>query len=145
MVGSLARSPPPQAKVWARFPHASVADVQMRSRRYVAAVRHHRGARIEAAPSRPSFPTNWKLDLQAAPRGRIVYLRRTDGHGRVSLLGQTWRVAPLRGRRLVRIDLDLTEERIRYFALRRSSPLKQPLLLETHFRLPERPFQGDLK
>jgi hypothetical protein len=120
-----------------------VAEVQMRSRRYVAAVRRHRRARIEAAPPRRSFPKYWKLDLQAAPRGRVVYLRRTDVHGEVSLLGQTWHVAPLRGGHLVRIEVHLTRHLIRIFALRRSAPLKQPLLLEAHFRFPDRPFQGD--
>jgi hypothetical protein len=132
-----------QAKVWSRFPHTSVAEVQMHSQRYVAAVRSLRSGRIEAAPARRSFPTNWKLDLWAAPRGRIVFLRRTNVHGDVSLLGQTWRVSPLRGRHLVRVDVDLAQDRIRFYALSRNSPLDQPLLVEAHFQLPERPFQGD--
>jgi hypothetical protein len=116
----------------------------MHSRRYVAAVRRDRRARIEAAPPRPSLPTNWKLELQSAPHGRIVFLRRTNAHGELSLLGRTWRIAPVRRWGLLRIEADLVEERIRFFALCRRSPLEQPLLLEARFQLPSRPFQGDL-
>src|SRR5262249_10867545 len=45
-----------QAKVWARFQHASVAEVAERSRRHVEALRRHRAGRIEAAPARRPFP-----------------------------------------------------------------------------------------
>jgi hypothetical protein len=72
-----------QAKVWARFEHGALADVQGRSARYVTALRRHRADRIESAPRRRAFPKRWRLDLQARPRGRIIYLRRTSGVGAV--------------------------------------------------------------
>src|SRR5207248_4828965 len=48
-----------QAKVWARFAHASVAGLQEQSGRFVAAHRRHRADRIEAAPRRRDFPRRW--------------------------------------------------------------------------------------
>src|SRR3954447_21971461 len=72
-----------QAKVWARFTHESLAGLEAQSGRYVAASRHRAAARIEAAPERRPFPRDWAPDLQAAPRGRIIYLRRTGAAGGV--------------------------------------------------------------
>ncbi len=39
-----------QAKVWVRFEHGSLPDLQGRSQRYVTALRRHRADRIESAP-----------------------------------------------------------------------------------------------
>src|SRR4029453_19607682 len=61
-----------QAKVWARFAHGALPDVQGHSRRYVTALRRHRADRIESAPRRRAFPKGWHLDLQARPRGQII-------------------------------------------------------------------------
>src|SRR5262249_27628309 len=63
-----------QAKVWARFTHESLGGLCERSARYVAAARVRSAARIEAAPPRRPFPEGWRLNLQAHPRGRIVYV-----------------------------------------------------------------------
>jgi hypothetical protein len=41
-----------QTRVWARFQHASLEDLQQRSGKYVQALRQQRAARIEAAPDR---------------------------------------------------------------------------------------------
>ena len=76
-----------------RFQHPNVAALQERSLRHVRALRQHRAARIEAAPARRAFPAGWQLDLKARPRGRLVYLRRTNAQGEVTLLGRTWRVS----------------------------------------------------
>ncbi len=72
-----------QAKVWARFQHGSLAELQERSARYVAASRRSRVQRMEAAPKRRPFPKDWSLDLQTGPQGRRVYLRRTNENGYV--------------------------------------------------------------
>jgi putative transposase len=130
-----------QAKVWARFHHAALTDLQERSGRHVAALRQRRAARIEAAPPRRPFPEGWRLDLQAQPTGRLVYLRRTDGQGRVEVLGHT---LPVDGRwphRLVRVEVELGRGRMRFYALRRREPAAQPLLGEVPYQLPERRFQ----
>ena len=45
-----------QAKVWARFEHADLSDLEGHSSRFVAAHRRHRADRIESAPRRRAFP-----------------------------------------------------------------------------------------
>jgi putative transposase len=130
-----------QARVWLRFTHATVEDLCDRSGRHVRALRQHRAARIEAAPRRRLFPAGWKLDLQATPQGRLIYLRRTDGHGRVEVLGQRWQVPGSWPHRLVRAEVDLNRDRIRFYTLRRREPKSQPLVLEVPYQLPRRRFQ----
>ena len=71
-----------QAKVWSRFRFGSLREVEGQSRRFVTALRRHRASRIESAPDREAFPNAWKLNLQEALRGRMIYLRRTDESGR---------------------------------------------------------------
>jgi hypothetical protein len=131
-----------RCKVWARFDHAAIGDLQERSRRYVAATRVQRAHRIELAPARRPFPAPWRFDVYAPPRGRIVYLRRTNAAGELCLFGRTWRLSENRPGRLVRVELDLTHELISVVGLNRNRPWYQPELLEAHFRLPLKPFQG---
>jgi transposase len=130
-----------QARVWLRFQHASVVDLCDRSGRHVTALRQHRLARLEAAPERRPFPAGWKLDLQAKPQGRLIYLRRTDGQGGVEVLGRQWQVSENWPHRLVRVEVDLTGEHIRFHTLRRRDPKSQPLVLEVPYQLPPRRFQ----
>src|SRR5437879_12349646 len=56
-----------QARVWSRFQHANLEDLQQRSSRHVQALRLQRVARIEAAPDRRAFPADWKLNLKKRP------------------------------------------------------------------------------
>jgi hypothetical protein len=130
-----------QTRVWSRFPHASLEDLQGRSGRHVQALRQQRVARIEAAPDRRAFPTGWKLDLKKRPRGRLVYLRRSNGFSQVTLLGQTWDLGQVWPHRLVRCEVDLDQDKIRFFTLRRKEPTSQPLIREVDYRLPKRGFQ----
>jgi transposase-like protein len=130
-----------QARVWLRFRHASVADLCDRSGRHVTALRRHRRARLEAAPERRPFPAGWKLNLQAMPQGRLIYLRRADGRGGVVVLGQRWQVSESWPHRLVRVEVDLTEKRLRFYTLRRRDPKSQPLVLDVPYQLPQRRFQ----
>jgi hypothetical protein len=125
-----------QAKVWERFHHDSLADLQSRSARSLAA--HHRRARarIEAAPPRRPFPTRWRQHLSGPLRGHMVYLRRTTEHGTVQLLGHTFTVDPFWPQRLVRCEVDLAAGCIAFYALRRREPSQQPLLRTAPFVLP---------
>src|SRR2546426_861711 len=97
-----------QAKVWARFEHHSLAELQERSARFVAASRKSRAQRMEAAPPRRPFPEGWSLDLKQPPQGRLIYLRRTTETGQVSLtrLGGAPQInqAPLRDRKSTRLN-----------------------------------------
>jgi hypothetical protein len=131
-----------QAKVWSRFHHRSRPDLRRRSDAYLAAARAQGAARIDAAPTRRPFPENWRLNLRAPLRGRIIYLRRTDEHGRVELLGHRFAVDPHWPHRLVRAEVDLDAGVIRFYALRRRDPTHQPLLKEVPHTLPQRPFLG---
>jgi putative transposase len=130
-----------QARVWSRFQHADLEGVQERSRRHVQALRQHRAARGEAAPDRRPFPAGWKLDLKKRPRGRLVYLRRSSGLSAVSLLGRTWPLGQVWPNRLVRCEVDLNHDKLRFFTLRRKEPTSQPQILEVDYRLPARGFQ----
>lgn len=128
------------AKVWHRFHHADHAALAARSGRYVTALRMRRAARIDAAPPRRPFPRSWQLDLQARPRGRMIYLRRADAEGVVQLLGHHWGVAPHWSHRLVRAEVDFDRNTIRLYGLRRRAPSEQPLLRRTHYRFPREGF-----
>jgi hypothetical protein len=130
-----------QARVWARFQHPDLGHLQARSHGHVQALRVHRAARIEAAPARRRFPADWRLNLKTRPRGRVVYLRRTNGAGEVSVLGQTWRVSDAWPNRLVRCDVDLDRDQIRFITLRRREPAHQPHVLTVEYRLPNCGFQ----
>jgi putative transposase len=130
-----------QARVWTRFQHPDLPALQERSQRHVRALRQHRAARIEAAPARRAFPADWQLNLKTRPRGQLVYLRRTNAQGEVTLLGRTWRVSEVWSSRLVRCEVDLNKDKIRFFTLRRKDPASQPQILEVDYRLPNRGFQ----
>lgn len=130
-----------QAKVWARFQHVSLAALQAPSAKYVAACRHRAATRLEAAPARRPFPVPWRLNLQAHPQGRLIFLRRTTERGHASLLGHTFEVDPLWPHRLVRCEVELDAGVIRFYALRRREPQWQPLLREVPYAVPLRRFK----
>ena len=59
----------------------------------------------------------------------------------MTLLGQTWLVSAVWPNRLVRCEVDLEADKIRFFTLRRKEPKTQPQILEVDYRLPNRGFQ----
>jgi hypothetical protein len=130
-----------QGKVWARFHHESLTALADRSDRYVAAVRMRAAERLAGAPPRRFFPGSWRLDLQEHPSGRMIFMRRTTERGHVSLLGHSLEVDRLWSHRLVRCDVHLDREVIRFYALRRRQPEYQPLLRELTYSLPRRRFK----
>ena len=133
-----------QAKVWARYQHASLPDLVARSDAYVSAHRQRTAARQASAPSRRPFPAQWSLALQYHPAdypaARIVFIRRTDAVGRVQLLGRTFEADAQWVHRLVRCEVQLAEGRLQLYRLRRSAPESQPLLCEHVYTLPRRSF-----
>jgi len=130
-----------QAKVWGRFHHATRAALRERSDRYVAAARQRAVPRLEAAPPRRAFPKEWELDLQASPRGRLMFLRRLSEQGTAHLLGHTWTVDLHKPHCLVRAEVDFDAHRIRFYALQRRKPRSQPLLKTVRYRFPRHGFQ----
>ena len=129
-----------ESKVWARFQHNDIADLTIRSDRYVAAYRSRMAQCIEAAPPRRPFPKGWELDLQAHPHGKIIYLRRTSEKGTVNILGHIFRVDERWLHRLVRCEVELGPGRIRFYRLRRSEPSNQPCIGEVAYHLPKKHF-----
>lgn len=130
-----------QSKVWRRFRHADLDDLRGHSSRFVQAYRQRTVVRREAAPPRRPFPADWKLDLRLPLAGRLIYLRRSDDGGAVSLLGHRWEVSATWCHRLVRAEVDLDGGRIRFYALRRREPKWQPLLQTVPYQVPTRRFQ----
>jgi transposase len=130
-----------QAKVWSRFEHGNLEVLREHSEKYVTALRKQRTARIEAAPDRRPFPEDWKLNLKKRPDGQLVFLRRSNGLSEVDLLGQTWPLGQVWPHRLVRCEVDLDVDKIRFFTLRRKEPTSQPKILEVDYRLPNRGFE----
>jgi len=130
-----------QAKVWSRFQHHDLPDLQGHSDKYVEALLRQRAARIEAAPDRRPFPGDWKLNLKKRPSGRLVYLRRSNGKSEVELLGRTRALGQIWPSRLVRCEVDLEEDKICFYTLRRKDTTSQPKIQEVDYRLPNRGFQ----
>jgi hypothetical protein len=129
-----------QQKVWHRFDHPDTAAFQSASDRFVAAYQKRRAKRDDQSPKRRAFPKRWKLDLQARPKGTIVYLRRTDGHGAIKLLGRRWVADPLWVHRLVRAEVDLLRDQVRCYRLRRRAPKDQPLVNTFEYVFPKKHF-----
>jgi hypothetical protein len=130
-----------QSKVWGRFHHESLADLQSRSASYIAAARDRLAPRHDALLPRRQVPRSFRLDLQAPCQGRMVFLRRTDDHGRIRLLGHCFAVDSRWPHRLVRAEVDLNQHRIDVYRLRRREPLDQPLVQSIDHRLPVRRFK----
>jgi hypothetical protein len=129
-----------QAKVWSRFQRETIVELLDHSDRYIAAARRQSALRIDRAPPRSPMPSHPVLDLQSHPAGTIIFIRRTDDHGLVSVLGRRFLIDPLWPHRLVRAEVDLDLDVIRFFALRRREPRAQPLLAQHPYTLPHRPF-----
>jgi len=129
-----------QGRVWSRFQHRDLADLCACSDRFVAAHRQRTAARREAAPRRRPFPAGWEMDLGRKLAGRVIYLRRTDAAGGVSVLGHHWVVSATWCHRLVRAEVDLDGGKIRFYALRRREPKRQLQLMTVPYRVPTKRF-----
>jgi transposase len=131
-----------QAKVWRRHRVPNLKALQRLSDDYIAAHRARTVERAEGAPHRYPMPRSFALDLTAPLRGTLIFIRRTDDKGRVSMLGQRILVNRAWLHRLVRCEVDFQHHRIRCFALRRRAPDDQPLLATLKYRFPDKPFKG---
>jgi len=128
-----------QAKVWHRFAPSTMPVLEERSTRYVLAYRVRLAPRLDAAPARRPFPARWRSAREAVPRGRLVYVRRTDAHGAVEVLGHGFTVSPTWPHRLVRCEVALSAGHVSFYALRRRAPNDQPLLRTVSHRWDIRP------
>jgi hypothetical protein len=133
-----------QAKVWKRWKFADLEQLRAGSALYVAAHRARSSPRRERAPERRLMPPCFSFNLNERPRGMMIYLRRTDEHGHTHFLGRRFEVCQHWCHRLVRCEVNFTEEHIRFYALRRRDPSDQPLLHQIPYRREHKPFQGTL-
>jgi hypothetical protein len=131
-----------QSKVWRRERFTDVAALRSASAAYVRAHHAKTAQRREAAPGRAAMPAGFHLDLQAPLRGTLIFLRRSNEHGAVHLLGTSFTADALWRHRLVRCEVDFSTHRIRFYALRRRDPADQPLLRSLPYRRPDKPFHG---
>jgi transposase-like protein len=126
--------------VWQRFRHRDIHGLQVRSDALIAAARQRSCQRIAAAPARRPIPTGFAPNFQVPLQGTVIFLRRTDARGQVECLGHRWHLDINWPHRLVRIEVDLTHEEIRFYKLRRREPACQPLVKTVHYRVPKRRF-----
>ncbi len=131
-----------QEKVWQRFQFTKRSEVVTQSQRYITACRDRHAERIASAPPRRRFPRSWNLDLQAPLRGQVIYLRYTNEKGSVDLLGHKFMASPVWNQRLVRVEVDLTQGAIHFYALRRREPHQHTLLSSHEYYPPMKRFSG---
>ena len=122
-----------QSKVWRRHHCANVAALRRVSATYIAAHRGKTAHRRESATTRRPFPKRFTFDPNAALQGLMIFIRRSDEHGAVHLLGRPYPVDKNWPHRLVRCEVSFTDRRIRFYALRRREPDNQPLLHEIKY------------
>ncbi len=138
-----------QQKVWDARKHPCLQALVEYSQRYVAASHSRHAARADGAPLRRPFPdpADWQLSkerIQAPPNGLVLFIRRTDDHSCVSVLGHRFSVAEDRPwvHRLVRCEMHLDAGCIRFFGLRRADPANQPLLGQAAYQFPAKRFKA---
>jgi hypothetical protein len=117
-----------QRALWRREPFTTMEDLRARSAAWQEALAARHAVRIEGAPERRPFPAPW--ELERAGIARMVYLRRTDEHGRIRLFLRAIEIDRHWLHRLVRVEVDLETAALRCHALRRRHPTEQPLLAE---------------
>lgn len=133
-----------QTKVWQRHRFESLEQLAAVSTRYISAHRARAAGRRECAAPRRTLPKAFQLDLKAPLAGKLIFLRRTDETGHAHLLGRSFPVSAQWSHRLVRCDVDLSDHRIRIYALRRKAPADQPLLNELPYHRIDKPFQDQI-
>lgn len=129
-----------QTKVWHRFVYASLMEVQAQTDRFLAARTLQLARRMAEAPARPPIPSTWRLDLQQPLRGQIVFLRRSDDQGHVTVLGRRFAVDRHWVNRLVRCTMNLSKQEIDFHGLSRRDPTVQPLLGQAAYGIPDKRF-----
>jgi len=131
-----------QAKVWQRHRFEDFAQLLAINARYIAAHRARSVTRREQAPPRRPFPQQFQFDPNKALSGTIIFIRRTDDTGWAHLMGRRFKVSQEWSHRLVRCEVDLNTNLIRFHALRRRDPADQPLLKVVQYHRPNKPFRG---
>lgn len=121
-----------QQKVWARRQYHGHADLARGNVAFLAAHHAKHAARHETAPARATFPPNIPHTISA---DRVIFLRRADAAGRVSVCGQNFNLPPNRAHRLSRCEWIISTQQLLVFALHRKHPTHQPALLRLPWKI----------
>lgn len=116
-----------QERVWQRWRHPNLRSLQRRSAAFISA--------YNARPRPTVARRPWERIVREPQHHRVVLLRRLDAGGQVELLAQRLRVAPAWANRLVRCEVDVAAQRVRFYGLRRRDPSQQPLLKSCRCRV----------
>ena len=127
-----------QDKVWRRFHHASLSELQKRSRAYEEAYNLKNSKAIGEAPARSPFPKDSWLTLPSKAQGRVIFVRRSSEKGCVEILGRSHLVSGHWQHRLVRCELDLTLDELGFHGLRRAAHEEQPLIKKVPYSVPQK-------
>lgn len=127
--------------VWHRFHFENIRAVQKQSKLYVNAVREKNAERLEASPCRCLIAPDWQLDYGAKPQGKVIFIRRSDDGEGVMAMGHRWIVKGAGSHKLVRAEVDLTENEISFYRLRRSEPTVHEYLGDAEYHFPNKPFK----
>jgi hypothetical protein len=75
------------------------------------------------------------LDLQQPPHGQIIFLRRSNDGGQVTVLGRSFTADRHWVNRLVRCTVDLVHQVIHFHGLSRRDPTAQPLIGQASYAI----------
>ena len=126
--------------VWQRFYFENLGAVLLQSAKYVEAVIAKNASRRDATPTRWEFPSDWQLNYQQQPKGKVIFIRRANDQGQVEVMGHRWRLSGEVAHRLVRAEVDLSKNKIDFYRLRRREPDDQQHLGTAIYRFPNKPF-----
>jgi putative transposase len=122
-------------KVWRRFHHADLKALQGCSSRYQAAANTKTAAANDGAPDRLPFPKCRHILLPEIPQGLVIFVRRTTANSTLIVLGRKYELPAPWPHRLVRCEVDLTREELRFIGLRRQAYADQRLLYKEPYHL----------
>ena len=124
-----------QRTFWKRKRFKNLKQVTTELEKYVFEHRLTHQENIVTAPIRKKFPTQWNEKKVPQIQGKIIYLRRTDDEGYVNILENKLFVHKHWLNRLVRAEIDIDNNNIRFYQLRRKEPEKQIMLKKLKFNL----------
>jgi hypothetical protein len=130
-----------QRGVWERFHFKSRQALLKQSERYVHAYREKHWSSMVSAPNRYEIPKGWQVRYEERPQGTIIFIRRTNDKGLVTVLGHDWMVDKNWSNRLVRAEVKLNDNVIEFYRLRRREPNDQPLMNTVQYHFPNKKFK----
>ena len=118
-----------QSQVWQRFKHADFMALRQRSTAYVAACHLKASQSItKASVLRRAYPRTFSFEPARTLHDTVIFLKRTNASGKVTVMGRLYEVDASWQHRLLRVEVNFTQKQMQFFALRRSAPAWQPLL-----------------